>query len=306
MKYKELCINIDKKDEDNVMIYLNDNDINNMIIEDPNDIEDFKNRQNAWDLFDDDINNLEEGRVLLKIYFDDIDEKMELINKISKELKEKFDLNIKINNIDDSDWENNWKKYFKVYKISDKLVIKPSWEDYDKKDDEVIIELDPGMAFGTGTHESTKLCLQKIEKYIKRDDLVLDVGTGSGILSIASVLLGAKKATGLDIDPGSIYIAKNNASVNKVSDKTEFFVSDLLSKATGKYDIIVSNIIAEVIVSMIKDLKNYMTENSYFISSGILSSKADMVEVELKNNGFIILEREILNEWAAVVAKYNA
>lgn len=302
MNYREIKLKFKKEYEEKVEIFLSDRGIDNMAIEDPDDLKIFQERQNAWDLYDDDLIKLEKGFIRFTIYLDDIadnDEREAKIRAYIEELGGEFSKEI----IDDSDWKNNWKKFFKILKPNKTIVIVPTWEEYEKKDGEEIIKLEPGMAFGTGSHETTSLCIKKLEEYMKPGMKVLDIGTGSGILSIAASKLGASEVLGVDIDPMSVYIANENKKLNEVTN-AEFIVGDLLSKVNDKYDIVVSNILAEVIVTMTGDLHKFMNKDGIFISSGILKVKSAMVIDSLEANGFDILNVEDLNEWTSIVAKH--
>lgn len=302
MNFREIKLKFKKEYEEKVEIFLSDLGIDNMAIEDPEDLKIFQERQNAWDLYDDDLIKLEKGFIRFTIYLDDIhdnDEREAKIKAYIEELGGEFSKEI----IDDSDWKNNWKKFFKILKPNKTIVIVPTWEEYEKKDGEEIIKLEPGMAFGTGSHETTSLCIKKLEEYMKPGMKVLDIGTGSGILSIAASKLGASKVLGVDIDPMSVYIANENKKLNEVIN-AEFIVGDLLSKVKDKYDIVVSNILAEVIVTMTGDLHKFMNKDGIFISSGILKVKSAMVIDSLEANGFDILNVEDLNEWTSIVAKH--
>ena len=302
MNYREIKLKFKKEYEERVEIFLSDLGIDNMAIEDPDDLKIFQERQNAWDLYDDDLIKLEKGYIRFTIYLDDIadnDEREVKIKTHIEELGGEFSKEI----IDDSDWKNNWKKFFKILKPNKTIVIVPTWEEYEKKDGEEIIKLEPGMAFGTGSHETTSLCIKKLEEYMKPGMKVLDIGTGSGILSIAASKLGASKVLGVDIDPMSVYIANENKKLNEVTN-AEFIVGDLLSKVKDKYDIVVSNILAEVIVTMTGDLHKFLNKDGIFISSGILKVTSAMVIDSLEANGFDILNVEDLNEWTSIVAKH--
>lgn len=302
MNFREIKLKFKKENEERVEIFLSDLGIDNMAIEDPEDLKIFQERQNAWDLYDDDLIKLEKGFIRFTIYLDDIsdnDEREAKIKAYIEEIGGEFSKEI----IDDSDWKNNWKKFFKILKPNKTIVIVPTWEEYEKKDGEEIIKLEPGMAFGTGSHETTSLCIKKLEEHMKPGMKVLDIGTGSGILSIASSKLGASEVLGVDIDPMSVYIANENKKLNEVKN-AEFIVGDLLSKVKDKYDIVVSNILAEVIVTMTGDLHKFLNKNGIFISSGILKVKSAMVIDSLEANGFEILNVEDLNEWTSIVAKH--
>ncbi|MBF1051556.1 MAG: 50S ribosomal protein L11 methyltransferase, partial [Peptostreptococcaceae bacterium] len=200
-------------------------------------------------------------------------------------------------------WENEWKKYFKTIKVSDSIVIKPTWEEYTKKENEKIIDIDPGMAFGTGTHETTRMCIKAIEKYIKQNDILIDIGCGSGILSIAGAHLGAKNVIGVDLDKLAVKISKENVELNGYKDVIDIRYGDLTDVITEKADIIVANIIADAIVMLSKGVSNFMNDDAYFISSGIINDKKNYVQENLIKNGFEILEINNEGEWNCIVAK---
>lgn len=185
---------------------------------------------------------------------------------------------ITINTVDDEDFAETWKKYYKPIKIGNRILIKPSWEEYTLDENDILIELDPGMAFGTGTHETTAMCTEALEKYVKPEDIVYDIGCGSGILSIVAAKLGAKKVVGVDLDELCVKVSNENIVLNHVKQIVEIKKGNLLDVVEGKANIIVSNIIAEIIASMTKDLKHYLVDNGIFITSGIIIEKIPLVE----------------------------
>lgn len=214
-----------------------------------------------------------------------------------------IDYSIEIKPIEEKNWIDEWKKYFKIFKI-DNVVIVPSWENYTKENDnERIIHIDPGAAFGTGTHETTRMCVEEIQKLVKIGDTVLDVGTGSGILAITSLLFGAKNAVGVDIDPLSITTANENAQRNGFADKIKFFEGDLTDKVTGKYNLITANIVADVIAILLKDIRNFASEGCKIILSGIISDRLHIVEDAIKKNNFTVVEHKQLKEWHCIVVE---
>ena len=202
----------------------------------------------------------------------------------------------------EEDWANNWKKYYKPTKIGERIVVKPIWEDYEAKEDELILALDPGMAFGTGTHETTRMCIQALDKYVKEDSTVFDVGCGSGILAIAAAKLGAKKAVGVDLDPVAVESANENVGLNNL-DNIEILYGNLVDVIEGKADIVVANIIAEVICILTEDVKRVLKTDGYFITSGIIHDRVDMVTNKLKETGFEVVEINKDGEWNCIVAK---
>lgn len=256
------------------------------------------NREGRWDFFDEEIFKDVYDGITVKLYSEkDSSEFDELLKTIYEE-----DLGeISIKEIDDEDWKNNWKSFYTTVEIGQKLAIKPTWENYDNSQGRFVIELDPGMAFGTGGHETTKMCLENLEKYLAPKDDVLDIGCGSGILAIASKMLGAKNVIGADFDEKAIEISRENAALNNVD--VEFRMSDLFSNITEKVDLIVANIVAEIIVLLVKDARDYLKPNGYFISSGIIEERAHLVEDALNNNNFEIVEKTIENQWVSIVGR---
>ena len=165
----------------------------------------------------------------------------------------------------EEDWANNWKKYYKPTKVGNRIVVRPIWEEYKEENDELVLVLDPGMAFGTGTHETTRMCIQSLENYVKEDSVVFDVGCGSGILAIAAAKLGAKKAVGVDLDPVAVESAKENVGYNDL-DNIDILYGNLVEVIDGKADIVVANIIAEVICILTEDVKRVLKADGYFIT----------------------------------------
>jgi ribosomal protein L11 methyltransferase len=190
-------------------------------------------------------------------------------------------------------------------KVSDRIVIKPSWETYNKKKGQVILTLDPGMAFGTGTHETTMLCMQAIDQYIRPDHSLIDIGCGTGVLSIGALLLGAKAATAIDLDGNAVEIARKNAQINKVLDRMTLVHGNLLDEIEGSYDIVVANIIADVIIELSQYVTNYIKAGGLFISSGIIHERLDEVIEQIESVGLIIEKVAKMGEWAMVVSRYN-
>lgn len=201
------------------------------------------------------------------------------------------------------DWENAWKQYYKPVKVSDKIVIKPTWEEYNAKLNELVIELDPGMAFGTGTHETTNMCIQALERHIDSNCSVLDIGCGSGILSIAAAKLGADRVLGVDLDPVAVKVSKENIEQNNLLGFVEIRHGNLMDVVTEKADIVVANIIADIVIKLADEVANYMKEDGLFISSGIIMPRLEEVKKAIEDKGFKILEVNTQGEWACITAK---
>jgi len=204
--------------------------------------------------------------------------------------------------IREEDWANNWKQYFKPFRVGERLVVKPSWESWDARPGDLIIRIDPGMAFGTGTHETTALCIALIEKYYQGGS-VLDVGTGSGILAIASALLGAKDVLGVDIDEDAVRVADENVRLNGMTDRVTVKKGDLLKGLDRRFDFAVANILAPVICMLAAPLKAHLNENGLFVCSGIIREARDDVYDALIRAGYDILEERTKGDWCAFAAR---
>lgn len=213
---------------------------------------------------------------------------------------------------DDGDWINNWKAFFKPFRVADDIVIKPTWEVLeDKKEDDLVIEIDPGTAFGTGAHETTRLCILGLRKYITPETELLDVGCGSGILSIIGLKLGAKHAVGTDIDPAALIATHENMEVNGITkEQFEAFAGNIIAEKEvqekvgfQKYDIVAANILADVIIPLSGEIRQHMKPNGLFITSGIIDMKRDEVYEALIQNGFEIVEENTMGDWVSFVAK---
>lgn len=214
-------------------------------------------------------------------------------------------LNVEYKLADDNEWKDKWKEYFKPLHIGNHIVIKPSWEQYEKKDSDIIIELDPGMAFGSGTHATTYMCIELLEKHIKSESTIIDIGTGSGILAIAAALLGAKNVLGLDINYDAVQVAKENVIKNNLSNKITILQSDLLSSVNGKYDIAVANIIADAVIMLTPDVINVLNKDAIYIVSGILQERENDVIKKAISCGFKTIEVLHRDEWCAVAFRYK-
>jgi ribosomal protein L11 methyltransferase len=309
MKWVEVQIKTTTEAEEIVANIMYDLGVTGLAIEDPNDILAFQQSDENWDYIDPELIKQDYEGVIIKAYFPENENLSDKI-KLVRDNIETIPLNetgkplgtVTICEVYEKDWADAWKKYYKPIKLGDKIVVKPTWEEYDKKDGEIVVELDPGMAFGTGTHETTMLCIEALEKYVDKNSLVYDVGCGSGILSIVSAKLGAKKVIGVDLDPVCIKVSNENVELNDVKDKVEIIKGNLLDGFYDKADIIVCNIIAEVIIDMTRYIKDYLKDNGIFIASGIITEKKDKVKEALIKNGLKVLEEKIMNDWALLVS----
>ncbi|WP_431029742.1 50S ribosomal protein L11 methyltransferase [Lysinibacillus sp. LZ02] len=220
-----------------------------------------------------------------------------------------FDINVGENiltlcEVDEEDWATAWKQYYHPVKISERFTIVPTWEDYKPvSTDELIIELDPGMAFGTGTHPTTVMCLQALEKVVQVGETVVDVGTGSGVLSIGAALLGAKSVHALDLDEVAVASARENVTLNKVDHVVEVFRGNLLDTVKEPADVVVANILAEIIVTFTDDAYSIVKPGGLYVTSGIIGAKKDEVRAALEQSGFTIEEVLMMEDWVAIVAR---
>lgn len=210
--------------------------------------------------------------------------------------------NISFYDLADEDYVDNWKKYVFTTKISERFVVKPTWRDYEKNSDELVIELDPGRAFGTGTHPTTYLCIRLMEKYIENSHTVIDVGTGSGILMVAANKLGAKEIWGVDIDPDACEVAKENLILNGITDEnTKVLVGNLLNVVENKtFDVVVANILADVILMLLKDISKVIKKDGILILSGIIEDKKNLVINACEKEGLELVEVQEDKEWVAL------
>lgn len=292
--------------------------INGFVVEDAKNLEDFLNDTSViWDYIDESVLSIKDCESNVTVYLPDNLQGRETFiavkNEISKlkaidQEKNYGRLSIDTKDISEDDWANNWKQYFKPFELGNKFIIKPSWEEYNEATDRLILEIDPSSSFGTGQHETTKLCIVTLEKYVKKGSNVLDIGCGSGILSIASLLLGARKVTSVDIDENSTNITLENFKENNI-DKEQFDIycgnildSEELQNNIGyhQYDIVVANIVADVIIAMKDIFKVFLKPDGLLIVSGIIGERQDEVVQALTQSGFIVKEINEMNDWVAI------
>lgn len=223
-------------------------------------------------------------------------------------LRERFNTlsikaDISVSGVNEEDWANSWKAYYKPIKIGEKIVIVPAWEKYSASEGEIVVRMDPGMAFGTGTHETTRLVIQLLEKYVGEGMRVADVGTGSGILAICAAKLGAKECKAYDIDPVAVKVARENVKDSGLEDVVKCDVSDLLrgvDRSGGAYDVICANIVADIIIRMTPDVHELMDEKTVILASGIIVERSEDVISCFEENGFKIVEKIEDNGWCAL------
>ena len=246
--------------------------------------------------------------VIVKGYINELNFDDETFNRFKDELVQ-LGKNINIGEffkietttIQDSDWENSWKDYFDILNIGEKFVIVPTWREYENEEDKYVINIDPGMAFGTGGHETTSLCIKNLEKYVKPHDNVIDVGCGSGILSIAASYLTDGSLKAVDLDKLAVDVSRENFALNNLENHIEVEEASLLTKETKKYDVIVANILAHIIELMLEDAYKLLEDGGYFITSGIIKDKKDELLEKMLEQGFKLVEETSDNEWYSFV-----
>ena len=303
MDWTEITVTVNNKDVDQVSDIANEVVPYGIYIEDYTNLEQDVEEIAHIDLIDEELLAKDRTKAKVHMYISCEDNPLEAVSKISEMLKE-ANIDFQVDSLDcnDEDWLNNWKQYFQPSPVGEKLLIRPTWrKNYDPKG-RVVINLDPGLAFGTGTHETTRLCLEVLEKIVKEDTTVLDVGCGSGILGIASLLLGAKTAVGVDIDPMAVKTARENAVLNNVEDRFTAIEGNFTEKVSGKFDIVVANIVADAIIFLSQGVKTFMKEDSVYIMSGIIDTRVDEVIKEVSKN-FEITQKLFLNGWYCLTAK---
>lgn len=277
-------------------------------IEDPQLINDLRN-SGTWELCD--IPEQENTEVVtVSAYYAD-DEKLEKrLAEIDEQLalieerigKYRFG-NTRFRKVSEQDWANEWKQYFHVTHVGNSLVIKPSWEEYAPNEGEHVIEIDPGMAFGTGTHHTTNMMMERLEKVITPDSTVFDVGTGSGILAIAAAMLGAKSVKAVDIDAVAVRVAKENVADNGLSDQIEVREGDLLHGTEGKADVIIANIIADIVIMLLQDIPQKLNDDGVLLASGIIEERMPDVEAAAQAQGLYVDAVDHRGGWVVMQMK---
>lgn len=303
--WSEIVITVDTKDIEVA------GNIANMVVPYGIYIEDYSDLENEVmeiahiDLIEESLLEADRTKGLIHVYVNPHENPLEAVSFIEERLKEQnINYQIRIDDCKAEDWVNNWKQYFHPMPIGEKLLIRPTWEDeYDAKGRKVL-HIEPGLAFGTGSHPTTKLCLETLEKYIDENSTVLDIGCGSGILSIASLLLGAKSAFGVDIDSLAVKTAMANAEENGFDEsKFKAVKGNLSDKVNGRYSVIVANIVADIIMEFNKEVGKFLEDDGVYITGGIIESREDEVLLSFAQNGFEVKERFEEKGWLVFVVK---
>ncbi len=331
MKWKKISIETTSEAEDIMAAELEDMGIDSIEISDNVPISEEDKKRMFIDILPELPEN--DNTAVVTFYAEentDLNAKLDAVKEMIQRLSQFVDTGkgtVTVTETEDADWINNWKEFFKPFRVSDDIIIKPTWETLEEvAPEDIVIEIDPGTAFGTGSHETTRLCIENIRKYLKNDMSVLDVGTGSGILSIIAKKLGAGIVTGVDIDPNAVKTAEENTEVNRIKsdsdvtspgffanawkknpDRIDFFTGDMTSdealrKKLGKYDLVVANILADIIIPLSKVVRENMKSDAVFISSGIINTKEAEVVAALEKNGFRIAGIARMGDWVSIVA----
>lgn len=260
------------------------------------------------DLIDEKLLEADRTKGIIHVYVNPHENPFEAVSFIRERLdNEHIEYEINTSDCATEDWVNNWKQYFHPMPIGEKLLIRPTWEDEYDANGRTVLHIEPGLAFGTGSHPTTKLCLETLEKYIDCTSTVLDIGCGSGILSIASLLLGAQRAFGVDIDSLAVKTAMENAKENDLDESRFTAVQGNLSdKVSGKYSVVVANIVADIIMEFNKAVGDFLEDDGVYITGGIIETREDEVLYSFAQNGFEIIERFEEKGWLVFVLKKSA
>ncbi|MED1955059.1 50S ribosomal protein L11 methyltransferase [Brevibacillus centrosporus] len=311
MKWSEISIHTTAEATEAVSSILYEMGANGVVIEDPEVL------YREWDTPFGEIYQLSpddfpaEG-VFVKAYlpvdsselFDVVEELKEQLAQLTEYGLDIGKANIAVNDVHEDEWAHAWKKYYKPVYVTDRMTIKPVWEEYEPRHDkEIIIEMDPGMAFGTGTHPTTILCLRAVEKYVDEGDRLYDVGTGTAILSIAAIKLGAEHVLAMDLDEVAVRSAQANTELNGVHEKITVRQNNLLDGVEEPVDVVVANILAEVIVRFTDDVYRVLKPEGVFIASGIIQAREADVKKALADSGLVVVETIMIDDWVAIVSK---
>lgn len=305
MDWTEVKINVSAKDVDKA------GDIAQMVVPYGIYIEDYSDlEQAAWeiahiDLIDEDLLKKDREKACVHVYISPEENPAEAVAFLSERynaegISHEIDLSVCRN----QDWENNWKEYFKPMAVGEKLLIRPVWEDDYNADGRAVLNIEPGLAFGSGGHDTTRLCLETLENHITPETELLDIGCGSGILGIAGLLLGAKNATGVDIDALAVKTARENGEMNGFTEpKFKVFEGNLTDKVSGKYDVVVANIVADIIVMFTENVGQFLKKDGIYITSGIIDTRENDVLAAFEKYGFEVVGRHESCGWLCFETK---
>ncbi|MGI5936267.1 MAG: 50S ribosomal protein L11 methyltransferase [Oscillospiraceae bacterium] len=306
MRWIEAVIGTKSEEIEDLCVKLEALGVQGMVIEDEEDFREFlENNRQYWDYVDEELERRFRGRSQVRFYLPDDSEGAGTLGRIRSELG----LSPQISYVEDSDWENNWKEFYKPMEIGRRLMLVPRWESPDTGE-RIPLRLDPGLTFGTGSHATTRMCLCQVENHAGPGKRVLDLGCGSGILSIAALLCGCSEAVGCDIDPKAPDVAMSNAALNGIGpDRFQVYAGDILTdeglraRLGGGYDLVLANIVADVVIPLAAMVRRFMSLGGLFICSGIIEGRQVQVEAALKAHGFEIVSRDCQEDWYCYCAK---
>lgn len=308
MDYIQVGVHTKREAVEALSYFLIEDGAGGVEISDPKDVVNQDKNEVFFDLIEEDLLKADTEDVMVKAYYPitcNVNEKIIRIQEHLKHIAQFLEVGsgeIELVNMPEEEWANAWKKYYKPVYLGANILIKPSWEEC-VINNEIVIEMDPGMAFGTGTHATTAMCAALIEKYAPKDQVVIDIGTGSGILAILAAKLGAKEVLGVDIDSVAIKVANENICNNRVQDRVKAYTGNLIDLVTQKGNLVVSNIIADVIVDLASKVETVIAKDGLWIASGIIDSRKEDVVAAMQENGFQIVEICEEKDWVAIVAK---
>ena len=318
MKWLELKIDAAPAGLEPVSALLEDLGITGLVIDDEGDFQDFLEHNHAyWDYVDDQLMQEKKGLCRITFYLEDspdgyntLSRVRMALSRVKQEHPEYGRLLLTMENMEDADWENNWKQFYKPMEIGDRLIVIPEWESTGVPEGRVALRLNPGLTFGTGSHATTRLCLQALDKYIRGGEKILDLGCGSGILSIAALVLGAGEAFACDIDEKCVDVAYENAALNGVGkDRYTVRWGDVLTDKAlqaefgGGYDMVVANIVADVIMGLSDKVRPFLKEGGLFLCSGIIDDRAEEVFTKLRADGWTVIEQHDSEGWYSFLCR---
>ena len=305
MKYKEVIIETDESGIDECCDKLNALGLCEYVIENESDFRDFlENNRQYWDYVDKELEDKYAGLSRIKLYLEDNDDGANALSAVKN-----AGFTVRVGTVDDSDWENNWKQYYKPLEIGSRLIVVPEWEQTELQG-RVPLRLDPGLMFGTGSHATTRMCLEALQEHAPEDKKILDLGCGSGILGIGALVLGADSCIACDIDPKAPDVVMDNAALNGIgADRLKVYAGDIIGDAklremlgTG-FDIVLANIVSDVIIPLAPFVRGFMAQDAVFITSGIIDGREAEVAAALKAAGFEIFAHLHEEEWHCFVCK---
>lgn len=307
MNWLEIAVHVPHEGVDMVSNIFDDLGAGGVVIEDPALISKYI-EANIWDHYEFPPEVLNQPMPIVKAYLPeghDLEKKLALLQErlicLPLPAIPRFDTK----GVQEEDWATAWMQYYKPVEIGKRLAVKPSWEDYTPPAGRVVLELDPGMAFGCGNHPTTTMCMEFLEGLISGEETIADVGTGTGILAIASAKLGSKQVYAVDLDQVAVKVAKENVTLNGVEQQVEVLHGNLLDKVTQPVDIVIANIVANVIILLAPDVPRILKKGGHFITSGIIQFRADEVREKLQAAGFRVLERKEDGEWVSYLSVWE-